>query len=231
MSRLLLGLLVVATLSSAAPSLAFAEDDAAATGLAREALRKYNEAKYLEAAELFYRAFELSHRPGPLWNAAKALAMAGERTRATELFHLYRSQPNITDVERAEAEQELRQLERPRPVVTSSSAATPALRPSTEGLPPPPELGPDRLVGVVTLVASAAAGAIGSALVIDSYARQSSLEARLQQTVGGLVVGVTRDEALAQREGIVSERVVASGLIGAAAIAATIVLGLWIFED
>ena len=230
MSRLALALWVAAALAFKAPAFAVPEDDAVATGLAREALGKYTVGRYLEAAELFYRAFELSHRPGPLWNAAKALAMAGERVRATELFHLYRSQPSISDAERAEAEEELGRLERPPAVITSSSAAAPSPRASIEVPAPLPEP-PDRLMGAVTLVAGSAAVAIGSGMLVDTYSRQAALEARLGQTMGGLIVGVPRDEALAQRNGIVAERVVASGLIGAGAIAAAIVLGLWMFED
>lgn len=231
MSRLLLGFLVAAVLSSAAPALGLAEDDVAATGLARDGVAKYTAGKYREAAELFYRAFELSHRPGPLWNAAKALAMAGERTRATELFHLYRSQPNLTDVERAEAAEELRRLERPRAVETSSTASVAAPRPALEESSPPLEPRPAGLGSVVTLLAGLGAVAVGSGLVIDSSFRQSALEAGLAVTSEGLVIGISRDAALAQRDGIVTERVVASGLIGAGAIAASIVLGLWLFDD
>jgi hypothetical protein len=81
------------------------------------------------------------------------------------------------------------------------------------------------------LLAGLGAVAVGSGLVIDSSFRQSALEAGLAVTSGGLVIGISRDAALAQRDGIVTERVVASGLIGAGAIAASIVLGLWLFDD
>lgn len=202
-----------------------------AADLARDALAKYREGQYAEAGELFVRAHELSGRPSPLWNAAKAFALAGQVPRARELFRRYQALPTTTADEKAEAEAEVARL---GAVTTATISAVSPLHPTTA--PPPPALttstpapAPSTRWGVVIGFSGATLAAVAAVpLLVDARDRESGLEASLAETRESLIVGVDYSTAVAERDTIVRERAIGGALLGAAAVAASVTLWAWL---
>jgi len=100
------------------PALARAEDTLTTDTRARqyytEGTEHFQAARYREAGAAFTAGYELSHKPGFLWNMAECARLGGQGERALDLYRRYVAEaPN--GGQRVDAEKHIRELEPPPP--------------------------------------------------------------------------------------------------------------------
>jgi tetratricopeptide (TPR) repeat protein len=119
--------------------------EARADALAKQALALYRSGDYAKAATRFVEAFEVSGRPIPLRNAAKAFEAAGLVEEAIGRWRMLRALEEASAEDRSEAEQRLAELTPASPPPSPPSERS-AVEPA-EGQPlreqPPPPLVPE----------------------------------------------------------------------------------------
>ena len=102
--RSLIAVALIAALSFPAPLFAAsAKGKKEAAKLARQAKRHYQQSQFLDAAQLFQKAYELSKVPSQLRNAAKSFEKAEALDKALSAWEQYKSL-RITRDEQLEAE-------------------------------------------------------------------------------------------------------------------------------
>ncbi|WP_394828257.1 tetratricopeptide repeat protein [Pendulispora albinea] len=127
-------ILAPATASAQTP----AQSEARARQYYAEGTGHFQGGRYLEAEAAFAAGFELSHKPGFLWNMAECARLLGNRERALELYRRYvREAPS--GAQRAEAEMHVRELE---PSDDTAAKAHAPDRPSADPPATPPPQGP-----------------------------------------------------------------------------------------
>lgn len=208
---------LAATLWLAGPGDAAAKapppDDTRAEAVVREALAEYQAKHYAKAAELFLEAFELSRRPTPLRNAAKASEQDGQLERALSHWSLYLTLEELGPEDRAEAREHIlhvrAQLEaraaRVEPPLVVSRAASSAV----SRLPAYVGLG----TGLVLGVAGAVLFGLGSRDLDDLD------EALARTDAEGLIVGTTRSDAVRALSTANDRRLAGASLLGAGGVA------------
>jgi tetratricopeptide (TPR) repeat protein len=126
----------------ACASLAQAGDaEASAREHYRAAVAHFDAGRYLEAQAGFAAGYEISHKPGFLWNMAECARSLKNSERALELYKRYLKEAPPGAQRRGEAEQHVRELEaaalahQPAPLVPIVPVPTPGEGPAS---PPGP---------------------------------------------------------------------------------------------
>lgn len=117
-------------------------DDAAleakARALYRSATAHFEAGRYVEAQADFSAGYELSRKPGFLWNMAESARLAGRGDRSLELYRQYVSAAEPS-AQRTEAQSRIRELEARRTPVDAAAAKVAAPSPPL----PSPRAGED----------------------------------------------------------------------------------------
>ncbi|WP_394840581.1 tetratricopeptide repeat protein [Pendulispora brunnea] len=100
------------------PAVVRAEDTVTTEARARqyytEGTEHFQSGRYLEAGAAFTAGYELSHKPGFLWNMAECARLGGQGERALDLYRRYvKEAPEGR--QRTDAEKHIRELEPPAP--------------------------------------------------------------------------------------------------------------------
>lgn len=254
--------IMLLTLIALAPSVAQAKpsraDEKRAIELVTRAAQHYRAKEFVEAAALFYEAYELSKIPNQLRNAAKAYTDGGRDEDALTLWKRYAEHSDLTGDERSEAQTQIALIEeRFRAAEAEQRAKEEAERKAAEPPPevkpaipePPPQPPPEPSVAVasrqesestppigayVAIGAGALAGIAGVAMFAHASSRLSDLDAGLAtKNAGGRVIGIDRSSATAELSSINVERNASliAALAGGAAIGAGIILWITHEED
>jgi hypothetical protein len=130
------------------PGRALADRDLArARVLDQQGVRAYREERYNDAIRFFEEARKLGGPPSEIWNIAKCHVRMDEPEEATQSIEEYLEQKGLTSADRAEAEQQLHEIQHRHSALTVASAPSGAavyleghrwagVTPATIDLPP-----------------------------------------------------------------------------------------------
>ncbi len=223
-----------------APAGARAEKSAASV-LVERAVAAYKQGDFAKAGSFFHEAYELSHAPEQLRNAAKAYQKADDLDSAEASWREFTELDGIGASERSEAEAQLALIAEKRRSIAAEEEARRAreeaarVKTATVAVAAPAPVEPRSVLPVgpiVTLAAAVAVGIAGGAVYWHSEQRLSRLDDQLEiKDSEGRIVGVNRLDAEDQIDAINDEHIVAfalAGVAGAAAIAGAVwwILGL-----
>ena len=190
--------LMAGSLQAQAPAPPDSHDDEA-RGLCRAGRAAFDGGRYEEAMGHFERAYELSRRPGLLYNIGHTAQLMGTRDRAIEAFEQYLVL-NPEGDRRETVEARLSVLRRePDPAPDGQTDVVEPPRPdvATEQAPDPVEA-PSR-AGPIALVAGGAALAIGGAVSLGLAASSASTVTNAPQDTPWSDVEGDHDAAVRRR--------------------------------
>lgn len=199
-------------------------DDVSRDDVVAQAVERFEAEDYEGAIEAFGRAYALEHQPMDLYNIGRVYEEMGRPERARRYYERFLAQPELTAEERAEGEQRLAAL--PEPQVAPAGAPVPEDRPRRRWGDRDRDESSHHWAtvtgsvllpaGVVTLVAGTAVA--GTAM---RNARNAQLSADEQTPYQQ-----TPHYALARRQAITSDVLLATGGVLAASGITALVVGL-----
>lgn len=98
------------------------EDLARARVLDQQGVRAYREERYNDAIHFFEEALKLGGPPSEIWNIAKCHVRMDEPEEAVKSIQEYLEQKGLSAADRAEAEQQLHEIERRHSMLTVASS-------------------------------------------------------------------------------------------------------------
>jgi hypothetical protein len=210
----------------ARPALSADDELSRAEAAARTAWAHHDAGDLRAAGEAFLEAYRLSKNPTQLWNAAKSLEDAGDRTRARDLWETFAGLEAVSDGDKSQALTHIHLIDKQNELE--------ALMEATARAPPPePQIQPSPVAVVVVeaererwpdyllMGAGAAALIAAGGLLIGSIVLERSLDADLAIRTDGKIAGTTAERANAQIRQINALRVGAgtAGAVGSLALA------------
>ncbi|MFZ4578046.1 MAG: hypothetical protein ACOYOB_06560 [Myxococcota bacterium] len=239
-----LAAIVVAPVFAARPALAEKSVQDLGKELADEAAALFKEGKFLQAAELFERAFSLNpEKLVRLRNAGRAFEEAGRLEHARYLFERY-LELAAPGPERDEVVHRLTQLKArleaaaapaPAPAPPPAPVVAPAPAPAAAVAAPPPvdavaarsADAPSRAPAWATAATGVAAAVVGTAWLMQVGSAQEALDA--DEAAGKYVYPGGSDKAAKDRDVISTNRWGAYGTLGlgAAALVAGLTWAVW----
>jgi hypothetical protein len=250
---------LIAALAVPAPAFAQSKGKKEAAKLARRAKKHYQRSEFLEAAQLFLKAYELSNVPSQLRNAAKSFEKADALEQAMVQWERYRGL-RISRDERLEADAHIDLIhEKQRKVqvqdqVEAARIAAENARLEAEAaknavnearnLPPPPPPPPEVVIRStepkddsapifpwLVIGAGAVLGIVSAVLWAVAQNNLDTLNKRLMIRDGNnLSTELTYEEALDEHGSINTQRNASGALLGTS-IAAIVGGGIWLALD
>src|SRR5277367_3097292 len=104
------------------PALASEQDLARARVLDQQGVRAYREERYNDAISFFEEARKLGGPPSEIWNIAKCHVHMDEPEEGAKFIEEYLDQKGLSAADRAEAEQQLREIQHRHSTLTVSSS-------------------------------------------------------------------------------------------------------------